>query len=214
MVKPGTTVEGYSMPSAHAQTTVTVWGMIALRVKQWWVTIFAIIFSILMMVSRVGLGVHYPSDVVVGALLGLLWLGVYWRFDLAITGWLSKKSLSALIGLNVLLVVVVSVIFIVAQVVSAPEELEMLLVGIGLLFGFGIGVSIEGKKVGFKVTTDWKMIVLRLVIGLVGLTMFRWITKSLQLNFFPDFVWLSFIRYTIVGLWVGWGAPWVFTKAT
>lgn len=72
----------YSMPSGHAAGAATSFGLLAVLMCQLlatsWSYLFAVatgIFIVLIGISRIYLGAHYPSDVFVGWLLGLIGLG-------------------------------------------------------------------------------------------------------------------------------------------
>lgn len=73
----------YSFVSSHATNSFSVATMLWLLLgKQYrWISIFfgwAVIFSF----TRVYLGVHYPADIIAGAILGILIsLSVYWFFN-------------------------------------------------------------------------------------------------------------------------------------
>ncbi|HCS29372.1 MAG TPA: hypothetical protein DIW43_18085 [Spongiibacteraceae bacterium] len=71
---------GYSFPSGHAQLVVVFWGLLALWVGKRWFTGLCLMLMFLTGLSRSYLGVHYPSDVVVGWLLGglTLWAWQHW----------------------------------------------------------------------------------------------------------------------------------------
>jgi undecaprenyl-diphosphatase len=61
-------LDKYSFPSGHTSTTFTLFAFIKSKVLIWiWV-----IFAIFIMVSRLWNGMHYPSDVIAGAVLGYL----------------------------------------------------------------------------------------------------------------------------------------------
>jgi undecaprenyl-diphosphatase len=81
---------GPSMPSSHAMNSFTVATMFLLFfkkngcneknwfikiIKSYWVGIIAYFFAFLSSYSRVYVGVHYPSDVLLGAILGIF-LGI------------------------------------------------------------------------------------------------------------------------------------------
>jgi undecaprenyl-diphosphatase len=59
---------GYSFPSSHATNAFAVSTFVAYYFKRWKLPLF--IFASAVALSRVVVGVHYPSDIVCGALLG------------------------------------------------------------------------------------------------------------------------------------------------
>ncbi|MGV3487706.1 MAG: phosphatase PAP2 family protein [Tuberibacillus sp.] len=76
------TETGYSFPSGHSMSSIVIYGMImfflVLFFTKWWAKAIAIlIFSLLILfigLSRIYLGVHYPSDVIAGFSAGGTWL--------------------------------------------------------------------------------------------------------------------------------------------
>ena len=72
----------YSFPSGHAMATMCFYGMLAFflmkEVKSWPVRLLiatlTIILSLIIGISRIYLGVHYPTDVVAGYAVGFMWL--------------------------------------------------------------------------------------------------------------------------------------------
>ena len=70
-VRPDTAT-GYSFPSGHTQNFATWSFAFAVYFKKHWMTALACLFTALIAFSRMYLGAHYPVDVMVGALLGLL----------------------------------------------------------------------------------------------------------------------------------------------
>ncbi|TMV43406.1 phosphatase PAP2 family protein [Paenibacillus mesophilus] len=75
---------GFSFPSGNALMSASFYGLIALLLFRHWrkrapglawtVAIAAIVLIILIGVSRVYLGVHYPSDILAGFAIGGAWL--------------------------------------------------------------------------------------------------------------------------------------------
>jgi undecaprenyl-diphosphatase len=81
--KWGTYAASSSFPSGHAMSSVIVYGTVAYlaarlqrRAASRILTLtFAALVIILICVSRLYLGVHYPSDVAAGLIIGLAWAG-------------------------------------------------------------------------------------------------------------------------------------------
>ncbi|GAA5531899.1 phosphatase PAP2 family protein [Deinococcus aluminii] len=64
------TAGGPGLPSGHAQLAATLWGGIAGQVGRAGMWAAALLLIALIALSRLALHVHYPSDVIVGLLLG------------------------------------------------------------------------------------------------------------------------------------------------
>lgn len=64
--------QGYSFPSIHATMSLSIYGSVARNVKKYALKVVCILIPLLVGLSRPYLGVHYPTDVIVGWLLGLL----------------------------------------------------------------------------------------------------------------------------------------------
>lgn len=77
----GTNAVSSSFPSGHAMSATIVYSTVAYlaarlaqrRWERWIVMCLAAIVVVLISVSRLYLGVHYPSDVLAGAVVGLAW---------------------------------------------------------------------------------------------------------------------------------------------
>lgn len=81
IVEWGTTAVSASFPSGHAMSAAVVYGTVAYlaarlqrrRVHRTITLFLAGVLIVLISVSRLYLGVHYPSDVLAGVIIGLAW---------------------------------------------------------------------------------------------------------------------------------------------
>lgn len=63
---------GYSFPSGHSASSFAAAASISLVIRKKHITIMLIIAASLMAFSRIYLYVHYPTDILAGALLGII----------------------------------------------------------------------------------------------------------------------------------------------
>jgi membrane-associated phospholipid phosphatase len=223
----------FGMPSGHAQIAVGVWGMLAASMRKWWGWLIAILIILLIGISRLYLGVHFPHDVILGWLIGALLLWLVLLFWEPVSTWLRKMSM----GQQILASFISSLVLILfslipflwlkitnwqppqawAQYASETITLGGALTTGGTLFGLLAGLAWFNRQGGFS--TDgpvWKRI-LRFVLGMVGILVFYVGLDVLFGLIAPDaeavlpYI-LRYIRYTLVGAWVSAGAPWIFVK--
>ncbi|WP_257146172.1 phosphatase PAP2 family protein [Priestia megaterium] len=77
-------VEGYSFPSGHAMSAFAVYGALSFLLwhdipTRWGRTILVLVSSIIILaigISRIYLGVHYPSDIIGGFFASGIWLAL------------------------------------------------------------------------------------------------------------------------------------------
>lgn len=84
----------FSFASGHAANTFGVATFIFMLFRgryHWMSAIF--LWAALMSYTRIYLGVHYPGDIVVGALIGILCGWISYRFSLLIMEYIKKKKL-------------------------------------------------------------------------------------------------------------------------
>jgi membrane-associated phospholipid phosphatase len=170
------TAGGYSFPSGHTQGAGVAFGSLAIWIRKRWLTIISIIIIVMVAISRMYLGVHYLSDVVVGGLLGV---GLAFLFHHLFEKTIDRQkiyriSLFSSLALFVISFVVYLFISKSEGLVSRPQAFYNSMEGVGKMVGaiagFVLGVGFETKKVHFENHRIlWKNI-LRFLLG-VGIVM-------------------------------------------
>ncbi|MDR0784423.1 MAG: phosphatase PAP2 family protein [Treponema sp.] len=193
----------YGIPSGHAQSSFVFWTVIASWTKRTWVFVLAILLSFVMGVSRLYLGVHFPTDLFAGWLLGGVILVCYILFEKRISDFLAKS------GLRVQLVVSATVSF--AAILTGN-----ILLG-GAILGMGAGYALMLKFARFtaKPKRERRLftVLLRYIVGVAGVAVLNFVFRNLT----PDkgsayYPLIYFCLPVSLGLWVYAGAPWVFIK--
>lgn len=96
------TALGAAFPSGHAQAGTTFWLLAAWYVRRRWFWWLALVLVILLGLSRLYLGVHYPVDIVGGVFLGLVVLLLaIWAFGVADEMASVAPGLLLLVGIGV-----------------------------------------------------------------------------------------------------------------
>ncbi len=177
------TATGYSFPSGHTQATSTFWTSLSIIVKNKNLYVFSAILIILVAVSRLYLGVHWPTDVIFGALFGVLWAIIIGKvFD-----YIQKnKNYKLLIGS--------SLVFVILTILLGDNDFYK---SAGLLLGLSIGYVIEDKYVNLSIDMTKRNKSITYVVLIVGLL----IIKSGLKLIFPQTLIFSMIRYFLVGFW-------------
>ncbi len=71
----------YSMPSGHTSSAFSTATSLSLNFRKWYVVAPAYTYAAAVGYSRMYLGVHYPSDVIVGAILGSGTAYLTWKIN-------------------------------------------------------------------------------------------------------------------------------------
>lgn len=189
------TATGWTMPSSHAQGTMTFWVLICqcLKRKWLWFLVMVVVFGV--GVSRVFLGLHWPMDVLVGWGLGL----IFGLFGWWIGQWWSYRRYAFNIRLIVAILLPLACLFINQGEDSAQYA--------ALMLGIGVGAVLEEKWLTAEMNSSiWKR-ACAVIVGIAGLIAIKWLIK-----WPPDQEVLLMVRDTLIGLWGTLGAPYVFEK--
>lgn len=201
----------FGLPSGDVQNATIVWGMLAARFRRKGLAALAVVYVAVVALARMILGVHFPQDVLGGALLGLAFVGVTLWLEPRLPGWLARRSVLAQIGWVVGVTAAMAVLHPILIGAHNEEALEFATVGLGSFLGTGVGFALETRYVRFVAGGDlWKRLV-RYVLGIAVVLGLRVGLGAAFEGLDPAAV-LRVVRYAIIGLWLAFGAPWLFVR--
>jgi membrane-associated phospholipid phosphatase len=225
----------FGVPSGHAQKALAIWGPLAAHVKRPWAWATVSIIILMIGLSRIYLGVHFPHDVILGWLIGGLVLWIFLRYEGPVEGWLKKQSVGLQIGLafalSMLIVAAASLAVLslrgwvfptdwannIAKAGSTelpePFALSDMLSGAGALFGLLGGFAWFRSRGGFSADGPLWQRVGRYLLALAGVLVL-WVGLGAVLPRGEEIVpyILRYLRYALVGAWVSAGAPYLFVR--
>jgi membrane-associated phospholipid phosphatase len=192
---------GYGLPSGHAQSAVVMWGLLAYSGRKRWLWAPAAAMMLLIGFSRVYLGVHFPTDVLGGWLIGAVLLGAAVlllrltagrRIRVPRWAWLAGASLLAA-----------------GSIVVLPSKDTVSV--IAAFWGFVVGYLLLSRTSAVDTAGSILQRLLRLPAGLAVLLGLYLGLKAL----FPAegqhlYLVFRFVRYALIGFWAAFGAPWLF----
>lgn len=188
------TATGSSFPSGHSQGAGGFWFFLMVEFKKRWIYIVGTILMLMVGLSRIYLGVHWPKDVAAGLVIGIFWVYLGGKlFDYSI-----KKN-SKHILLFFILPSLIGMFFF-----KSSDYLKTAAIAVG----FYIGYVIEDKYINFKEKAALKIQVFKFLIGAAGLVIIMVFLKELM----PNGNMNDFIRYSLLGVWITSGAPFIFTR--
>ncbi len=226
----------FGMPSGHAQDAASIWGLLAASLRRRWMTVTAVIVILMIGLSRIYLGVHFAHDVLGGWAVGLILLLLFTRLEAPVSAWYGRmnfggKSLFALAGAAAILLVGYGVRLSLGgwslpqewvrnAALQWPEEpIDPLTLGdfvtisaiaFGMIFGLGLASL---ARISLETGGSWLQRGGRYLTGMLGLLAIYFGLRAV-LPAEPEGLAQAFrfLRYALLGLWVTFGAPWVFAR--
>ena len=198
------------LPSGHAQNTLVLLFIIASWIKKKWAFVCAAVLCILIGFSRIYLGVHFPTDIIAGWILGGIVLCGYFMLGDRIETLLVKGGFRA--GM------IASAVFSFVMILYLPDK-ELLMPG-GIVFGLGIGYCLNRRYVGFASnallgrsgTEKYLTLCARMFLGLIGFMLVFVAAGNLIPRESSNQNLYGFIHVALAGFWVSVAAPWIFVK--
>lgn len=210
------TATGFSFPSGHTQNASTMYTSLALIFKKKWAYIVFPIIIVLVAYSRIHLGVHYPTDVIVGGILGVgIAFGssaLHKKFEDNF-----KKQMILYISLLVLAIPLLIIFFLrvkdednLYQAISIYRDYY---IAFSLFLGFTIAVVLEKRFVDFDCDCSLGIKALRLLISgiIVAFIMFG-LKLLLPKHLLCDMLRYFLVTFVSLGIFPIVAKKWLFKK--
>ncbi|HFJ9402430.1 TPA: phosphatase PAP2 family protein [Bacillus paranthracis] len=179
----------YSFPSTHVQLATTFWGSFMFLCKKRIIWIIGIVFIILVAISRLYLRVHWLSDIIGAVLFSVIVVYLYTKVTMGLS---DRKFI-------LLQRIILAVSLIMYVMTSQVDNLKLL----GVLTGSTIGTMLENHFINMNESNDFKMQVVKTVLGLSILLVVQLLLKKV----IPD---MYYLRYVLTGFTITFLCPFMF----
>ena len=229
-------MDSFGLPSGHSQNAASVFGLLVPSIRKKWLKILLIITIFMVAFSRLFLGVHSITDILLGLGIGGLLLLVFICVETWIGAFFSQRQPLT----QVFLVLVVSLLLLASGVLITtfckrtpipdlwmenfrfahpleemePYSVEGLITTTATLFGLAAGYIFLRSNGGYQAAQGkiWQHFI-RFMVGVAGILL---IWSGLG-DLFPsnaDFLSyaLRYLRYALIGFWITGFAPLIFIK--
>lgn len=189
---------GYSFPSGHTQNITTLGVSMYIFTRSRVIFILSVILIVLVGISRLYLGLHWPIDILGGFVLSLI-------ISIVLNEVLIKLSdfkINMLIGI-LSLIFLLSVFFI-----EHGENGQDYFKTMGMFIGVYVGHLFERRYVNFSPDASNVDNIMKIIIGA-----FTTILLEILLSYLFNMVniyWLYIIKYMIIGFWIFGAIPLIF----
>lgn len=211
---------GYSFPSGHTLMATSIFGAIANLVRKNWFTLLCLSTVLLVMFSRMWLGVHTPQDVIAGFVIGITIV----LATKPLTNWCEQKTDRYLYLLGITnILTILGLIFISYKNYPLNYNNGELIVNpifskytfiIAYAYGMGLfnGTILCRKFFPFK-TKDISLLT-KIIRGIIGVGLIKYLTLITNLHFFGEYhnFKITFLTMFMIGFCITAIYPLIFTN--
>ena len=202
---------GYSFPSGHTQTSVGLFGGLALKFRNRAIKIASIALCVLVPLSRMYLGVHTPADVGVSIVIALVLI-----FALAPLFEKAEKSPKVMYALLFSLTGIMLAYLLFISFWSFPEEVfhvdnvhnytsavKNAYTLTGCMLGFLVVYTLDLKWLKFDTKAVWWVQLIKIAGGLVLVLAVKELLRAPLAAILPENTWARMIRYFLMVVTAG-----------
>lgn len=201
------TATGYSFPSGHTTISSSMYSALAVAFKKKKLSIICAILIVMVALSRMYLGVHWPIDIFAGLVIGITFSILLYPIFYKIAENDNKKyKLSIILGSVSFIASIIMALLLRNNLIDDTAFADLLKTT-SLASGAYVGFALEVKKLNYKVDGTFKIKIIRLlVLSIISLAMI----SLLKILFGSNYYIGSFVRYSLVGIFLTYLFPLIF----
>ncbi|MHA2306353.1 MAG: phosphatase PAP2 family protein [Candidatus Hodarchaeales archaeon] len=225
---------GFSFPSGHSQIHGSIWSYIFSRYHNYSMIVVGLVLLISIPISRSYLGVHWPGDIIVGVVFGILvslvFIYIDNNYNVKIIELDDSKKIILGFGISMVLLILGFFALFLGSIIEFNEVISLTDLHFwneadigtypGMLAGIVMGQVLEKKHVDFKTNNRTpKIFLIRPSLGLISVSVlyfcakaFEDIAEGLQDSFIWSTTVASYIAYLFIAFFIAFVIPWSFTK--
>lgn len=209
----GLTEKAYGMPSGHTQNAALFWGLLAYSLKSRWFCLAAGILVIATGISRLYLGLHYPSQVAIGLATGLLLLLLFIALEQTVINFFRRLPPWKRVVLTTVITLLPLVFILLAREVfgvgsgnGSALPYSQLMRFNGLLTGCAIGLVLSSVS-----TPSVHLFITRALPGAISvIILWKFMPELNDLKTSPKLYYSArLLEFMLLSLWVTLVWPWL-----
>jgi len=190
---------GFAFPSGHTQNAAALLGSLGAQIKQNIIKFILFFLTLLVAFSRMYLGVHYLSDVVVSLLV--TFAIIYLTCKVLPQEESTNKKKELVIPLIILLftaIVIIIITYLYHNEITEARHLRDSSRAVGAAIGFAIGMYIERLYIQFSTKTkNIPYQIIKIIVGIVGVSVLQEGLKILGSGLI-----VNSVSYFIIVIWI------------
>ena len=199
---------GYAFPSGHTQNGTALFGSLGAQIRHKAIKIVLFAIVVLIAFSRLYLGVHYLSDVLVSLAIGILsiWLALKFITNEPVS---KKRELlvSGFITVAALIVIMIVAVLYYGGFTEATQMRDSVIAA-GAALGFALGMFVERNYIRFCIKAqNLPVQFIKIVLGVVGVVTIQEVVRFVGSSLFVDG-----LRYFLMVIWITLAFPLIIKK--
>lgn len=199
---------GYSFPSGHTNAATAFYGSTFFYSKKRWIHIASVIIILGVGISRMYLGMHTLTDVIVSFILTFL---ITWIVSLLVKRTWSNKSrvIGALLFAGIATIVLVNAVVLLNRGIILGEYAKDAITAACCGYALALGWYIESRFIQFDVAVkDSRLQILKYVLGIGAALIFKLLWEIA----IPETIILDSLCYFLIISWAMIGYPLIIKK--